>query len=83
MDFVFFNAGECNDSMRDREFLLVRDASSSDDARERLYQYFLRQFECEAVALASTEDQEVFVYGPHIWDNYEDIEHWNYKMVLI
>lgn len=39
-DYLFFCTGECNDSLRDRYFYLVRDCSSEESARTKLQAHF-------------------------------------------
>ena len=83
MDYLFFNAGECEDALRDRTFILVRDVETREEANTRLYEYFVGEGYGAEDAETYADFHEVFVYGPHLWDGYEDIQHWNYRMVEI
>ena len=58
MDYLFFNVGECDDRLREREFYLVPQCGGIGEARARLSAYFLSDAD---TAHERIDDWEVFL----------------------
>lgn len=67
-DMLLYCSGECNDSLRDRVFYLVRNVKDLSDARERVYKHSIEDgtFVSEEDARADADDQDIFCEGDNL-----------------
>lgn len=83
MDYLMFNAlGECEDSLRDRDFYLVEGATSLAEAQYRLAAFFQSEdvFDMEVDPVEEAAYYLPFVTGVNLADGSEGAEHWMYRM---
>lgn len=74
-DFLLFNAGECDDAMRDRYFYLVRNVENADAARVKLQQYFDKEEYTD-----DAEYYEAMIEGNNLKDSLAGKENYSYRM---
>ena len=81
MDFLFFNTGECDDALRDRDFYLVHNAGGEAEARVELERYFREDaLDNPELAHEVAEDHSVFLKGDNLVDGMADQVHYCYRM---
>lgn len=81
MDILLFNAGECNDALRDREFYIVRGCADVDSAIAKLAQYFTN--EGMRFPVETANDYEVMLTGENLQDPWADQPQHSYLMYVI
>lgn len=82
MDILFFNTGECDDALRDRDLYLVHNAKDEADARVELERYLREEgLNDPSMAHDVAEDHSVMLIGDNLRDGMAGTQHYCYRMM--